>query len=292
MDARCHSCGKSMLSYQTGKVCHKCAKPHCLQCTETYFSRCCVGCMGHGDTPNFKGGEDIDTGQGGSQGDPSAGQGTGQGGEENSEGQSEGQGQAEELGMSTNGGEGQESEESLRRRIRHSMHKQSGKNIDQDKLWSVQLTDVGQKKIMVIRAVRDLLKLGLREAKDLVDSLEATGRKPFVSVGLPTEPTIVNAITLLRAGAKVKVIPYGDHSDKPKPDKDEDEGQAPKMFKVYAYFTADDGDLLGYMLNQGLSQSEADSVVSDGRFGRHGEVMLTCLWTPMGIQVIDCDYLD
>src|SRR6267143_41687 len=53
--------------------------------------------------------------------------------------------------------------------------------------FSVVLTDVGGNKINVIKAVREVTSLGLKEAKDLVDGAPKTVKKKFEEVGAKVE---------------------------------------------------------------------------------------------------------
>jgi large subunit ribosomal protein L7/L12 len=62
------------------------------------------------------------------------------------------------------------------------------------------LTDVGPNKILVIKAVRELTGLGLKEAKDLVDAAP----KP-VKEGVPREEADAVREKLAEAGATVEV---------------------------------------------------------------------------------------
>ena len=62
----------------------------------------------------------------------------------------------------------------------------------------VELTDVGASKIAVIKAVKEALALGLKEAKDLVD-----GAPSMLKVGMKKEEAAELAKKLEAAGAKV-----------------------------------------------------------------------------------------
>jgi large subunit ribosomal protein L7/L12 len=66
--------------------------------------------------------------------------------------------------------------------------------------FNVVLKDVGDKKIQVIKAVRALTNLGLKEAKDLVESLP----KP-VKEGVPKEEADEAKSQLEEAGATVAI---------------------------------------------------------------------------------------
>lgn len=46
----------------------------------------------------------------------------------------------------------------------------SGEPKEEKSTWSAHLTDAGAQKVQVIKAVKDALGLGLKEAKDLVDA--------------------------------------------------------------------------------------------------------------------------
>ncbi len=66
--------------------------------------------------------------------------------------------------------------------------------------FDVVLTDVGANKIQVIKAVRELTSLGLKEAKDLVDSAPKA-----VKEGVAKEEADAAKTKLEEAGAKVEV---------------------------------------------------------------------------------------
>jgi large subunit ribosomal protein L7/L12 len=66
--------------------------------------------------------------------------------------------------------------------------------------FDVVLTDVGANKIQVIKAVRELTSLGLKEAKDLVDSAPKA-----VKEGVAKEEADAAKAKLEDAGAKVEV---------------------------------------------------------------------------------------
>lgn len=62
----------------------------------------------------------------------------------------------------------------------------------------VELTDAGGNKIAVIKAVKEVLALGLKEAKDLVD-----GAPSMIKAGMKKEDAEELAKKLTEAGAKV-----------------------------------------------------------------------------------------
>ena len=66
--------------------------------------------------------------------------------------------------------------------------------------FNVVLTDFGANKINVIKAVRELTSLGLKEAKDLVESAP----KP-IKEGVPKEEAEASAAKLRGAGATVEL---------------------------------------------------------------------------------------
>ena len=66
--------------------------------------------------------------------------------------------------------------------------------------FDVVLTDVGANKIQVIKAVRELTSLGLKEAKDLVDSAPKA-----VKEGVAKEEAEAAKAKLEEAGAKVEI---------------------------------------------------------------------------------------
>jgi large subunit ribosomal protein L7/L12 len=66
--------------------------------------------------------------------------------------------------------------------------------------FNVVLTDFGANKINVIKAVRELTSLGLKEAKDLVESAP----KP-IKEGVPKDEAEASAAKLREAGATVEL---------------------------------------------------------------------------------------
>ena len=71
---------------------------------------------------------------------------------------------------------------------------------EEKSIFSVVLTDIGANKIQVIKEVRALTSLGLKEAKDLVDSVP----KP-VKEGVPKEEAEEMKKKLEATGAKVEL---------------------------------------------------------------------------------------
>ena len=66
--------------------------------------------------------------------------------------------------------------------------------------YTIEITDAGAKKIAVIKAVRAVTELGLKDAKDLVDNLPGTVRE-----NVPTEEAETIKKQLEEAGAKVEL---------------------------------------------------------------------------------------
>lgn len=66
--------------------------------------------------------------------------------------------------------------------------------------FTVMLTDSGAKKIQVIKAVREITKLGLKEAKDLVDTLPSE-----VSKDIPKDEAEAIKAKLEAAGGKAEI---------------------------------------------------------------------------------------
>jgi large subunit ribosomal protein L7/L12 len=66
--------------------------------------------------------------------------------------------------------------------------------------FTVELADAGAKKIAVIKAVREVTELGLKDAKDLVDKAPAT-----VKENVPKEEAEEMKTKLEEAGAKVEL---------------------------------------------------------------------------------------
>lgn len=91
-----------------------------------------------------------------------------------------------------------------------------------------------------------------------------------------------------------EVPPYGEFDDDDEPAGPDPDVPVMRPFKVYAYFNMEEDGMAEFLADQGLPPMLVDSVIEDGRFGRHGEVTLTCLIDAKTreIVVIDCDYLD
>ncbi len=66
--------------------------------------------------------------------------------------------------------------------------------------FNVVLTDAGANKVSVIKAVREITGLGLKEAKDLVD-----GAPKVVKEGMPKADAEAAAKKLVEAGAKAEL---------------------------------------------------------------------------------------
>src|SRR6266852_4645054 len=73
--------------------------------------------------------------------------------------------------------------------------------VDQKTMFSIILTSVGANKINVIKAVREVTNLGLKEAKDLVDNAP----KPIKEAVSKAEAESIRKI-FIEAGATVEVI--------------------------------------------------------------------------------------
>lgn len=74
----------------------------------------------------------------------------------------------------------------------------AGPAADEQSEFTVELTDAGAQKIAVIKAVKEVLGLGLKEAKDMVDSAPAV-----VKEGMKKEDAEALKAKLEEAGAKV-----------------------------------------------------------------------------------------
>jgi large subunit ribosomal protein L7/L12 len=72
--------------------------------------------------------------------------------------------------------------------------------VEEQTEFSVVLTGVGEKKINVIKEVRVITSLGLKEAKDLVEKLPG-----LVKEGIPKEEAEAIAKQLTEAGATVEI---------------------------------------------------------------------------------------
>lgn len=74
--------------------------------------------------------------------------------------------------------------------------------------WRVLLVEIGDRKIDVIKAVRDLLGLGLKDAKDLVDAVQA-GTPQVVLDGADRAAAIAACERFAALGAKAEMSPLG-----------------------------------------------------------------------------------
>lgn len=72
--------------------------------------------------------------------------------------------------------------------------------VEEQTEFSVVITGVGDKKIQVIKEVRAITSLGLKEAKDLVEKLPGT-----VKEGIPKDEAEAIAKQLTEAGATVEI---------------------------------------------------------------------------------------
>ncbi len=72
--------------------------------------------------------------------------------------------------------------------------------VEEQTEFDVLLTEIGEKKINVIKAVREITELGLKEAKDLVDKAPNT-----VKEGVPREEAESLKSKLEEAGATVEL---------------------------------------------------------------------------------------
>ena len=72
--------------------------------------------------------------------------------------------------------------------------------VEEQSEFDVVLTEIGEKKINVIKAVREITDLGLKEAKDVVDQAPSTVRE-----GVPKEEAESFKAKLEEAGAKVEL---------------------------------------------------------------------------------------
>ncbi len=72
--------------------------------------------------------------------------------------------------------------------------------VEEQTEFSVVITGVGDKKIQVIKEVRAITSLGLKEAKDLVEKTPGT-----VKEGIPKEEAEAIAKQLTEAGATVEI---------------------------------------------------------------------------------------
>jgi len=70
--------------------------------------------------------------------------------------------------------------------------------VEEKTSFNVELSDVGANKIAVIKAVRELTEMGLKDAKDLVD-----GAPKMVKEGVKKEEAEAMEKRLEEAGAKV-----------------------------------------------------------------------------------------
>ena len=72
--------------------------------------------------------------------------------------------------------------------------------VEEKSSFTVELTDAGAKKIAVIKAIREVSELGLKDAKDLVDKAPVT-----VKENVPKEEAEAMKAKLEEAGGKVEL---------------------------------------------------------------------------------------
>ena len=75
-----------------------------------------------------------------------------------------------------------------------------GGAVEEQTEFTVNLTDVGAKKINVIKAVREVTSLGLKEAKDLVESAQKA-----IKEGIPKDEAEALVKKFEEVGAKVEI---------------------------------------------------------------------------------------
>ena len=76
----------------------------------------------------------------------------------------------------------------------------AGGAVEEQTEFTVNLTDVGAKKINVIKAVREVTSLGLKEAKDLVESAPKA-----IKEGIPKDEADALVKKFEEVGAKVEI---------------------------------------------------------------------------------------
>lgn len=79
----------------------------------------------------------------------------------------------------------------------------SGEVVEEKSSFNVMLTGIGEKKIEVIKAVRDITQLGLKEAKDMVDAAEKAPQ--MVKEGVKKEEAEDMKKKFEAAGAKIEL---------------------------------------------------------------------------------------
>lgn len=287
MGEKCHKCGREAFD---AKYCPVCNKPHCrrMDCLD-WPDSCCSGCdpakpnvpppAKPGDTENNGGGSSGDQkpqpqtdGGGGNSGGQNAGQAEAEEGEDSS---------SETEGEGTEGGQGGEAE-----------GEGQGES-EPEPTYSVVITDAGGKRIRVIKEVRDMTKLGLKEAKDLVDAVSENPQTVASHLPMPVAQYLARKLTECGAIAGLTLdIPLPGKSEQEK-EKEYEEDPTPREFHVFPTFTATDEEFYGYLRAQGLTNKQALAILEDGRFGKYAHLDLTCLFTPAdkSIEVIDCNYL-
>ena len=82
--------------------------------------------------------------------------------------------------------------------------------------FDVYLTSSGDRKIQVIKELRDLFRLGLKDAKDLADNADATGRALLVLKADADRANVVQA-ALQQEGATTEIVPTGTDAPPPPP---------------------------------------------------------------------------
>lgn len=76
----------------------------------------------------------------------------------------------------------------------------AGEAAEEKSAFDVELAGIGDNKIAVIKAVREVTQLGLKEAKDMVD-----GAPVVIAEGVKTEDAEAMKKTLVEAGAEVNL---------------------------------------------------------------------------------------
>ncbi len=75
--------------------------------------------------------------------------------------------------------------------------------VEEKSSFNVMITGIGEKKIDVIKAVRDITQLGLKEAKDMVDAVEKAPQ--MVKEGVKKEEAEEMKKKFEAAGAKIEL---------------------------------------------------------------------------------------
>lgn len=295
MEYRCHNCHKQLEHWEVAHVCVACAESHCHDCT--WPAPCCRGkCLPKGERPRFdhEPTEKIDGSRGGYlQGEIE---------DKFDEPELERlQQYLEEIGDPySEDGEGEGYEPDPEFDPFPDPDGMEGNEMEDEKSYSAYLVNcVSAQKIKVIKEIRSQTRdendnpgLSLLEAKNIADRASYDEPQKFLSdMTLGRANHVKNMVELV--GGDVMILETGKNPKRQQKRNDEPEDMNPRTFKMAAHFDLQSDELDEVLADMDLTPRMREIIIEDGRFGRHGEVILTCLVDPQTrqIEVIDCDYL-